>query len=205
MAEIRKFAFDREFTADGAVVRESTATPKRLTPEEIEALCAQAYERGKQDAFAVAERDCAASLKDIANQTQAALSRLDHESRDTRAEAARISMVVARKIAGAALDAFGAERASAAIEATMDALRHQPRLLIKIAEKDLEKVTARIEAACAAHAYGGAVIVRGDARLKAGAVSVDWGAGVVVSDPEDVLEKVQHMVEAALASDNDEQ
>ncbi len=167
-------------------------------------MCAQAYERGKQDAVAAAERETAAALKEIAAHTQAALSRLDHETRTMRAEAARIALVAARKIADASLDAFGAERAAAAVEAAMDALRHQPRLMVKVSERDLEDLSARIESACASHAYGGAVIVRGDPKLKAGAVSIDWGAGVVVSDPDDVLEKVQHMVEAALASDSAE-
>jgi flagellar biosynthesis/type III secretory pathway protein FliH len=118
-----------------------------------------------------------------------------------RAEAARIALVAARKIADASLDAFGADRAAAAVEAAMDALRHQPRLMVKVSESNLEDLSARIESACASHAYGGAVIVRADPNFKAGGVSIDWGAGVVVSDPEDVLEKVQHMVEAALASD----
>jgi hypothetical protein len=36
------------------------------------------------------------------------------------------------KIAGAALDGFGEERAASAIEAAMDALRHQPRLVVKL-------------------------------------------------------------------------
>src|SRR5262245_44463530 len=126
MSQIRKFAFDREFSNQGAILRESTALPKKLSQEEAEAMCAQAYERGKQDAVAAAERETAAALKEIAAQSQAALSRLDHEARAMRAEAARIALVAARKIADASLDAFGADRAAAAIEATMDALRHQP-------------------------------------------------------------------------------
>jgi flagellar assembly protein FliH len=201
LSQIRKFAFDREFSSQGAVLRESAVLPKKLAPEEVEALCAQAYERGKQDAVAAAERETAAALKEIAAQSQAALSRLDHEARDMRAEAARIAISAARKIADTALDGFGADRALGAIEATMDALRHQPRLMVKVSESNLENLSARIESACASHAYGGAVIVRADPNLKTGAVSIDWGAGVIVSDPENVLEKVQHMVEAALASD----
>ena len=82
-----------------------------------------------------AERETAAALQAIADAASAILTRLDAESRAMREEAARIAMIAARKMAGAALDAHGAERAAAAIEAAMDTLRHQPRLLVKLSPK----------------------------------------------------------------------
>src|SRR5438477_8324211 len=115
MAQIRKYAFDTEFTPDGGVLRESANAPKRLTPEEIAAERAAAYDSGKRDAIAAAEREAAAALRDIADAASAILTRLDAESRAMREDAARIALAAARKISGAALDAFGYERAAAAI------------------------------------------------------------------------------------------
>src|SRR5262245_34504632 len=129
MATVRKYGFETEFAPDGAIVRDA---PKRLTPEEIAAECAAAYERGKNDALAQAERHAAAALEALADAASAVLTRLDAESRAMREEAARVAMAASRKIAGAALDAFGAERAAAAVESAMDALRHQPRLVVKL-------------------------------------------------------------------------
>lgn len=201
MTTIRKFAFDREFSADGAVLRESAVTPKKITPEESEALCAQAYERGKQDAYAAAEREAAAALKELAGAAQATLSKLDHEAQAMRAEAARIALSSARKIADSALDAYGPERAVKAVEAAMETLRHQPRLIVKVSEHDAETLRPRIEAACQALSYGGAVIVRPDADYKTGAVSVDWSGGMVLSDPQEVAERLHLLIEQALAAD----
>jgi flagellar assembly protein FliH len=197
MAQVRKYGFDTEFAPDGAIMREA---PKRLTPEEIAAECAAAYERGKQDAVAQAERKAAAALEALADAASAVLTRLDAESAAMREEAARIALAAAQKISGAALDAFGAERAAAAIEAAMDALRHQPRLLVRLPAADVEALQPRIAMMCETHAYAGAVLVRADEKLYAGEVVIDWSDGVVSLSPAEAAERINTLVEAALAS-----
>src|SRR6185312_13599301 len=106
MTQARKFAFDTEFAPDGAILRDAA---KKITPEEIEAQSAQAYQKGKHDAVAQAEREAAAALQALADASSAILTRLDAESRAMREEAARVAIISARKIAGEALDKFGVE------------------------------------------------------------------------------------------------
>ena len=197
MAQVRKYGFDTEFAPDGAVVREA---PKKLTPEEIAAECSAAYERGKQDAVAQAERKVAAALEALADAASAVLTRLDTESAAMREEAARIALAAARQISGAALDAFSAERAAAAVEAAMDALRHQPRLLVKLPPADAEVLKTRIVAMCETHAYAGAILVRAEPSLRTGEVVIDWSDGVVSLSPAEAAERINTLVEAALAA-----
>ncbi len=197
MPPARKYGFDTEFAPDGAIISEAA---KRLSPEEVSAECAAAYERGKQDATAQAERKAAAALEALADAASAVLTRLDAESTAMREEAARIALAAARKIAGAALDAFGAERAAAAVEAAMDALRHQPRLLLKLPAADVEALQPRIARMCETHAYAGAVIVRADDKLKSGDVVIDWSDGVIALSPNEAAERITALVDAALAA-----
>lgn len=197
MTQIRKYAFDTEFSPDGAIIKDA---PTRLSPEQLDAACAAAYERGKQDAIAQAERQTAAALQALADAASAVLHRLDAESHAMRAEAANVAFAASRKIAGAALDAFGEERAAAAIEAAMDALRHQPRLLVKLSPEACEALKPRIEEMCATHAYAGAVLVRPQAGLRNGEVTIDWSDGVVHLNPDDAAERIQTLIDAALAS-----
>jgi flagellar assembly protein FliH len=197
MAHIRKYAFDTEFGPDGAIVK--NAAPK-LTPEEIEAERSAAYERGKQDAVAQAERQAAAALQALADAASAVLTRLDAESQSMRAEAAHVAIAAARKIAGAALDAFGEERAVAAIEAAMDALRHQPRLVVKLSPEAAEGLKPRIAEMCETHAYAGAVLVREQAGLSAGEVIIDWSDGVIAMNPDEAAQRINTLVETALAA-----
>ena len=200
MAQPRKFAFDTEFAADGEVLREGVALPKRMSAEEIAAERAAGYEQGKHDAMVQAERQAAAALEVIADAASAILTRLDTESRAMRDDAAHIASAAARKIAGAALDTFGAERAAAAIEAAMDTLRHQPRLLVKLSPEAAVVLKPRIEKMCETHAYAGAVLVREVEGLGAGQVSIDWSDGVVSTDPVEVSTRIETMIELALAS-----
>lgn len=197
MAQPRRYAFETEFSADGSILREAA---KPLSPEEAEALCADAYERGKRDALAQAERCAAEALSSLADAASGVLSRLDAESRAVRAEAARVAMTAARKIAGEALDGFGVERAAAAVEAAMDALRHQPRLVVKLPTQTAESLSPRIAQMREAHAYASAVLVRADPQAKAGEISIDWSDGVVSLSPEETARRISDLIDAALAS-----
>lgn len=196
MTNVRKYAFDTEFAADGAIVRE---TPRR-TPEDIEKANEDAYERGKQDALAQAERRAAAALEAIADAASGVLTRLDVESQAMRAEAARLALVSAQQIAGAALDEFGLERAQKAVEAAMDLLRHQPRLVVKLPPEVADQLKPRIAAMCETHAYAAAVLVRAEPNLKTGEVVIDWSDGMIAMDPADAAKRIEDLIDAALAA-----
>jgi flagellar assembly protein FliH len=112
-------------------------------------------------------------------------------------------MAAANKIAGAALDAFGAERAAHAIEAAMDSLRHQPRLVVKLPPDIAEQVKPRITEMCETHAYASAVLVRAEPNLKQGEVVIDWSDGVIAMDPAEAAKRIETMIDAALAAPNE--
>jgi flagellar assembly protein FliH len=197
MAAVRKYGFDTEFAPDGAILKEA---PKQLSPEEIAAECAAAYERGKHDAVAQAERQSAAALQALADAASAVLTRLDAESRAMREEAARVALGASKKIAGLAIEGFGIDRAQAAVEAAMDALRTQPRLVVKLPPQIAEELKPRIAAMCETHAYAGAILVRAEPTLRAGEVIIDWADGVISMSPEDAAARINELVEAALAA-----
>ncbi|MGE0741964.1 MAG: hypothetical protein AB7O98_11540 [Hyphomonadaceae bacterium] len=197
MTQIRKYAFETEFAPDGAVL---SSAPKKLGPDEVEVERKAAYKQGSQDAAAQAEKANAAALKALADAASALLSKLEGESRAMREEAARVAFAAAHKIAGAALDAYGHERAAAAIEAAMDALRHQPRLVVRLPQAQADALKPRIEEMCAVHAYAGAVLVRIDPALRAGDVVIDWSDGVISMKPEDAAQRIHDLIEAALAA-----
>lgn len=197
MDNIRKFAFDTEFAADGAII---SAAPKKLGPEEVAAECARAYERGAHDSLARAEQEAAAALQALADAASAVLTRLDAESRAMRAEAAQVALAAARKIAGAALNAYGDARIAAAVEAAMDMLRHQPRLVVKLRPEAAETFAKRITDMCETHAYAGAILVRTQDDLRAGEVVIDWSDGVIAMNPEETARRIEELTAEALAA-----
>lgn len=197
MSNIRKYAFETEFTPDGGVVN---TAPKKFEADEVEAERKAAYKRGADDALAAAERQSAAAIQALADKTNTLLSKLESESHAMREEAARIALAAARKIAGAALDAYGAERALTAIEAVMDALRHHPRLVVKLSPEACETLKPRIDEMAEQHGYAGAILVRAQPGMKAGEVSVDWSDGVITMSPDDAAKRIEDLIEAALAA-----
>lgn len=197
MTQARKYAFETEFAPDGAILNDAA---RRITAEEVEAARQESYERGKNDAVAQAERRAAAALEAIANAASAVLTRLDAEHHALRTEAAHIALVSAKKIAGAALEGFGAERAAEAIEAAMDALRHQPRLVVKLPPSEAEQLKPRIAEMCETHAYASAVLVRSEPNLGAGEVVLDWSDGVIHLSPADTAKHIEDLIERALAA-----
>lgn len=202
MQQVRKYGFDTEFAPNGEIIRDGAEAARRLTPEEVETECALAYERGKKDAVAQAEREVAAALQALADAASAILTRLDAESRAMREDAAKIAMLAARKISGAALDSFGVDRAAGAVEAAMDTLRHQPRLIVKLAPEAAKQLRPRIEEMTQTHAYAGAILVRPEPAMRAGQVAIDWADGVIAIDPNDISERIDGLVDAALAAAN---
>lgn len=197
MSQIRKYAFETEFAPDGEIMREP---PKRITQEEVQSATSEGYERGKQDALAQAERRTAAALEAIADAASAVLTRLEVESQAMRSEAARVAMAAAQKIAGAALDGFGIERAAQAVEAAMDTLRHQPRLVVKLPPDMAEQLKPRITEMCETHAYASAVLVRAEPGLKSGEVLIDWSDGVIAMDPAHATKRIEDLIDAALSA-----
>lgn len=197
MSNIRKYAFDTEFAPNGEILRESVG---RLSPLEFENANAASYERGKQEAAAHTEHRIATALEAIADAASAVLTRLDAESNAMRMEATHVAMTAARKIAGAALDAYSVERAAEAVEAAMDMLRHQPRLVVKLPPADAEALQPRIAKMCESHAYVGAILVRADATLGVGSVTVDWSDGIITLDPADAQNRLEDAINTALAA-----
>lgn len=197
MANIRKYAFDTEFTPDGGILN---TAPKKFEAEEVEAERKAAYKKGADDALAAAERQTAAALQALADKMTTIITKLEAESRAMRDEAARVALAASRKIAGAALDAYGEERAISAIEAVMDSLRHNPRLIVKLAPEACETLKPRIEAMADQHGYGGAILVRAQPGMRAGEVSIDWSDGIISMNPDDTANHIEDLIEAALAA-----
>jgi len=200
MSNVRKYAFETEFAPDGEIVREA---PKRITPEEVVAASSEGYERGKSDAVAQAEERIAAAIEALADAASGVLTRLDVESQAMCTEAARVALAAAQKIAGAALDAFGLERAQQAVEAAMDTLRHQPRLVVKLPPELAEQLKPRITEMCETHAYASAVLVRAEPGLKRGEVVIDWSDGLIAMDPADAAKRIEELIDAALSAPNE--
>ena len=151
--------------------------------------------------MAQAERHTAAAAEALAKSAAAIYARLDGESRAIRAEAARVAMAAARKIADAALARIRRRSRRHRHRSSHGYAAHQPRLIVRVHPELSVKLAPRISEMCDTHAYAGAVVVRTEPSLSVGDVSIDWSDGVVCISAEDTAQRITALIEAALAAD----
>jgi flagellar assembly protein FliH len=199
-ATLAKFSFDTVFEDDGRVV--APVRPKKsFTPEEVEAVRAQAFAEGERSAASIAAQTQAMVLTQMADAARSAIGTLALVAHDHRAGAARLAMGAARKIADAALDRFPEAPLEAALQALAREIEAVPRLILRCAPERLDAMQAALSQAAVSAGYPGQILAKGDAALPAAAFVLDWGDGSAAFDPVQSARRVADALETALAAD----
>lgn len=192
----RRFAFDREYAADGTVLRDGERVRRIFTEDEARAMADAAANRAAEgDAARMAE-----TLRQISGRMQAVLARMDDESEAMRADAVRLALAAARSIAGAALDRFGADTIEACAREALAELRAEPRLAVRVAPHLVEEIAERLDSEAARLGFEGAVIVRADEDVGAGDVVLEWRAGAVERTAADIEQRLEDTARKWLAA-----
>ncbi|WBQ10796.1 hypothetical protein L2D01_03200 [Hyphomonadaceae bacterium ML37] len=192
----RRFAFDREYAADGTVLRDGERVRRVFTEDEARAMAdAAASKAAEGDAARMAE-----TLRQISGRMQAVLARMDSESEAMRADAVRLAMAAARAIAGAALDRYGADTIEACAREALAELRAEPRLAVRVAPELVEEIAERLDSEAARMGFEGAVIVRADEEVGPGDVVLEWRAGAVEHTAADIEQRLEDTARKWLAA-----
>lgn len=196
-----KFDFDTEFDENGEILREGESFKRFFTQDDVDAARMWGVEEGRE----MEEGRCAQSLQAIASQMQLILARLAVESEALRTEAATLAIAAARKIAGAALDAYPADTIEQlAAEAVMD-LRSEPRFTVRCNPDLVEMLVERLDKSARDAGYEGAIVVRGEAGMNGADVRLEWGAGAIQRSSADIEARLQDIVERWLVAAPDEE
>ena len=155
------FTFDTEFDAAGVVVRPSAFRPvkRAFTPNEVEALVAQARLEARTEALAETETLQAMALSTIAQALTDAVPVLTQVAQTHREQAAELALAAARVVASAALERFPAGPLQAALEALGQEIDASPRLVIRTGDLD-DANRARITRLCDDSGFSGVVAFR---------------------------------------------
>jgi flagellar assembly protein FliH len=201
MAEVRKFAFDTEFDAQGGVAI-AAPRPRRLFPaDEVEQIRAAAYAEGERAALASVAAQQAEALAQIAEACRKALPRLAEVAHVHRTTSANLALACARAIADAAMDRFPEAVARAALESLAREIDAQPRLVVTAEPALAEALQASLDDAVRGLGFDGAVVVRPDGAYGPHAFTLDFGDGQAAFDPAAAAERVAQTLQAALAAE----
>lgn len=197
------FGFDRVFASDGTVLRDGDRVKRLLTlseaQEKAEAAAAQALKADNAEAA----RAAAEALKTLTGRIQAILARMEAESEAMRADAARLAVVAARQIAGAALAAHGDETVLECARSIMDDLRAEPRIAVRVTPALADAIAERLYAEAENRGLEGAVVVRADEEVATGDCVLEWRSGSVERTASDIEARIAELVERWLAAPRD--
>ncbi|WP_269716009.1 flagellar assembly protein FliH [Caulobacter sp. NIBR2454] len=196
----RKFAFDTVFDSVGAVAY-SPPKPKLYTEEEVAEIRAAAFAEGERSAVARAEEAAAIALRGAADAARAALATLTQVAHDHRAGSAALALACGRKIADAALEMFPEAALAAAYDSLARELEQQPRLILRVPEELLERMTAALENAAQAAGFSGQILAKADPNLPRAAFMLDWADGRASFDPPATAARIAEALNAALAAE----
>lgn len=194
----RPFTFDRVF--DGDRVIEPTRPKRTFTAEEVDALRTEAFAAGERSAVAEAERAAAAAMADAAKAIRHGLATLTEVAHQHRTGSAELALTAARKIADAALDRFPHEPLTAAMAVLAREVEAAPRLIIRCAADDPERLEAELNRIAEASGYPGQVVLKPGPGV-AGAFQFDWGEGRAAFDPTAAADRIEAALRAALAAE----
>ena len=195
----RPFSFDTVF--EGDVVAEPRRVKRSFTPDEVEAVRAEAYAEGQASAVARAEAAAAVALGEVAVAAQAALSSLAEIAHSHRSGSAHLALVAARKIADAALDRFPEAPAQAALDAMAREIEATPKLIVFASPEDPARLEAALNEAAARAGLSGQIVLKAEPGRARGAFVFDWGEGRAAFDPDAAAERVGAALDAALAAE----
>ena len=197
--EFKRFVFDTVFDGDKVI---APVRPKRaFTPEEVEAARAEGYAQGERSALARSEAEFAASVAGIAEAAHQALGALTRLAHDHRTASADLALCAARKIAGAALDAFPEAPAAAALSALARDLETTPRLMVHVSTGDAGRLEDALHDAANRAGFQGQIALRPDASMPRAAFIFDWGDGRAAFDPEAASARVEEALAGALSAE----
>jgi flagellar assembly protein FliH len=200
-SELRRFAFDTEFDAQGEIAYVAPRPKRSFTPEEVEEVRAQARAEGERAALASIAAQQLAAIAEIARACGQALPTLAHVAHQHRVGSAELALACGRAIAGAALDRFPEGPLQAAFEALGREIEAAPRLIVAARPELAERLQAPLEDAAARAGFSGAIQVRADLALGQHAFTLDFGDGSAAFEPLAAAQRVTEALMAALAAE----
>jgi flagellar assembly protein FliH len=180
----RRFLFDTDFRPrpDSPVSAQEAAA----LAETVARAEAEGYARGVREGQALAEQQIQARLSDALTRVGLAAAGLigqsDARDQAREDEALDFAILLARKIAGEALDAQPLAAIGDAARAALQHLRGVPHLVVRVHESLVDESEALVKRLARERGFEGRLVVLGEPDLAPGDARMEWADGGVVRD-----------------------
>ena len=179
MSTATKFTFDTEFMGDES--RPAPAARARqkqtMTTEDLEALQASARSEGESAAAVRATEALERTVAALTISIRAALDTSHAQIEALRAEACELALVMAKKIAPAALAALPAGDVEIALRQAMHQAIGEPRITLRAAPVVVEALQSRLDDIAHEEGYDGRVMIASDPAMTGADCRIEWRGG----------------------------
>lgn len=163
--------------------------PSRETVRAAEAAdqaAAQAHARGVQEGRAQAEAQAQGRLSDAMTRLALAaaglIAQADARDAEREAQAVEVAVLLARRIAGDALDARPLAAIGEAARAALQHLRGVPHLVVRVHDALVDEAEGLMKRLARERGYEGRLVVLGDPDMEAGDARIEWADGGIVRE-----------------------
>ncbi len=174
------FLFDTDF-------RRPRPSAEAMRVAEEAAMAEQAaHARGMQEGRLQTEAQVQARLADAMTRLALAaaglLAAADAREAEREAQAAEVAMLIARKVAGDALDAQPLAGIGEAARSALQHLRGVPHLVVRVHDGLVDEAEALVKRLARERGYEGRLVVLGDPETLPGDARIEWADGGVVRE-----------------------
>lgn len=195
------FTFDSAF--DGGA-SEAKAKAEAQFREELTAVRAAAHAQGYEEGYAQAKQELEAAtlacLETLASRIGGVISEVDRVKRDLVAEAAGLIVPMAEAVAGMELRSRPHDLLDRFVQQVFEEHSLEPRLVVRVADSQLDVVKTRIEDLASAYGFQGRLIFLAEPTLAPGDCLIEWPDGGIEVRAETRLAQVRAKAEAFIAA-----
>lgn len=176
----RRFLFDTDFR------RPETSGAAVQAAADLAEAVGQAHARGLQEGRAQAEAQGQARLADALTRLGLAaaglLAQADARDAEREEQAIEVAVLLARRIAGEALDARPLAAIGEVARAALQHLRGVPHLVVRVNDALVDDAEALMKSLARERGYEGRLVVLGEPDLQPGDARIEWADGGIVRD-----------------------
>lgn len=199
-----KFLFDKNFSEPE--VPEVMAPPEPVEPmmtvAEHERLIAAAREEARRQGHAEGlmegrsgeERRLADQVGDLTQVAARVLTTLDEAREQTEKDAVTLAFLVARRLSAHLIARNPLGETVALVSECLGPLRQAPHLVIRVAERDVEALKARLDPVVREKGFDGRLVLLGEPEIARGDCRIEWADGGILRDRKAVEAQIDQSI-----------
>jgi flagellar assembly protein FliH len=189
-----KYTFDTVFGETQAQQQNAPRARSSYSADEVEKIKSEIFAAGKADVEAKAAAQKADAVKNVGAHLARAIQTLDETQTQLRVESVELAIAVARKLAGASLDAFPLKEIEQVVTDCLHKLHNEPRLVIRVSANLSDELQTEIHGLADRHGFSGRIVVLPEPSIKGADCRVEWAGGGLERDLDSNLAAIDEAV-----------